>query len=223
LVGLLVAAHVVLFSLFGGATLDRYLLPALPLVYISVVAASSLCPQPWRTAGVFLLLAGLLAGLFWNFPPSPFVYSLEDDLAMVDFVRVQQDAAVFLDDRLPQRRVASVWPFTQALSDPVYGYVRQPLPTIEISDFHLADVEAIDPRKVEVLVVYARPWDRPWTVLPWPALMAIQRRYYDYQPEISAEEIHERLGFVRAARWQRHSQWIEIYVAPELIFKQPAR
>lgn len=223
LVGLFVAAHVVFMSLFGGATLDRYLLPALPLFYISAVAAWSLRPQPRRTAIVILWLAGLVAGLFWNFPPSPFVYSLEDDLAMVDFVRVQQDAANFLEMRLAQHRVTSLWPFTEELSDPFFGYVRQPLPTVEIPDFHLANVQAIDPGKIDVLVVYARPWDRPWTVLQWPLLMAIQRKYYDYEPEISGVEIHERLGLVRAARWQRHSQWIEVYVRPELAREQPAK
>jgi len=223
LVALFAAAHVVFMSLFGGATLDRYLLPVLPLFYIAAVAAWSVCPQPWRAATVFLWLAGLVAGLFWNFPPSPFVYSLEDDLAMVDFVRVQQDAASFLEMRLPQNRVISVWPFTEELSDPFFGYVRRPLPTVEIPDFHLAHVQAIDPGTIDVLVVYARPWDRPWTVLQWPPLMAIQRQYYDYEPEISGMEIHERLGLVRAARWQRHSQWIEVYVRPELAGEQAAK
>jgi hypothetical protein len=80
-----------------------------------------LLPSLWRTAGIFLLLIGLVAGLFWDFPPSPFVYSLEDDLAMVDFVHVQQEAANFLEDHWAQRWVASVWPFTQALSDPAFG------------------------------------------------------------------------------------------------------
>jgi hypothetical protein len=28
---------------------------------------------------------------------------------------------------------------------------------------------------------------------------------------------------VRAARWQRHSQWIEVYVRPELAGEQPAK
>ena len=223
LVALFAAAHVVFMSLFGGATLDRYLLPVLPLFYIAAVAAWSVCPQPWRAATVFLWLAGLVAGLFWNFPPSPFVYSLEDDLAMMDFVRVQQDAASFLEMRLPQNRVISVWPFTEELSDPFFGYVRRPLPTVEIPDFHLAHVQAIDPGTIDVLVVYARPWDRPWTVLQWPPLMAIQRQYYDYEPEISGMEIHERLGLVRAARWQRHSQWIEVYVRPELAGEQAAK
>jgi hypothetical protein len=222
LVGLFAAAHVVLFSLFGGAPLERYLLPTLPLVYISAVAAWSLYSPLWRTTSVLLLLIGLLAGLFSDFPPSPFAFPLENDLAMVDFVRVQQEAAGFLDDHLAQRSVASAWPFTQALSDPFFGYARQPFPTVETSDFHIAHVAAIDPAKVDVLVVYARPWDLAWPVLRWRLLMAMQRRYYDYEPEINATEIRQRLGFIRIARWQRHSQWVEVYVNPELNYGHTA-
>jgi len=214
LVGLFAAAHVLLFSLFGGATLDRYLLPVLPIFYIAAIAAWALLPPLWRTVGIFLLLGGLVAGLFWDFPPSPFVYSLEDDLAMTDFVRVQQEAAGFLEEHWAQRRVASVWPFTQALSDPAYGYVHKPFPTVEMSEFHMANLAAIDPGKVDVLVVYARPEDLPWTAIHWAPLVAFQRKYYDYQPEIGAAEIRERLGFVQVARWQRHRQWIEVYARP---------
>jgi hypothetical protein len=214
LVGLFAAAQVLLFSLFGGATLDRYLLPALPIFYIAAIAAWALLPSLWRTAGLSLLLIGLMAGLFWDFPPSPFVYSLEDDLAMVDFVHVQQEAANFLEDHWAQRRVASVWPLTQALSDPAFGYVRKPFPTMEISDFHVANMAAIDPGEIDALVVYARPWNLPWTVIHWAPLMAIQRNYYGYEPEIDAAQIRERFGFVRVARWQRHRQWIEVYARP---------
>ena len=214
LLGLFAAAHVLLFSLFGGATLDRYLLPLLALFYIAAVAAGSLLPPLWRRASTGLLVIGLVAGLFWDFPPSPFVYSLEDDLAMTDFVHVQQEAASFLEKHRAKLSVASVWPFTQALSDPVFGYVHQPIPSMEMSDFHVANVAAIDPGKVDILVVYARPWDLPWTAIRWAPLMAIQKKYYDYEPEISAAEIQERLGFVRVARWQRHHQWIEVYAGP---------
>jgi hypothetical protein len=133
---------------------------------------------------------------------------------MTDFVHVQQEAASFLEKHRAKLSVASVWPFTQALSDPVFGYVHQPIPSMEMPDFHVANVTAIDPGKVDILVVYARPWDLPWTAIRWAPLMAIQKKYYDYEPEISAAEIQERLGFVRVARWQRHHQWIEVYAGP---------
>ncbi len=137
---------------------------------------------------------------------------------MTDFVRVQQDAANFLEMRLAQHRVTSrVAVHRRAFRSVLWLRAPAPLPHRPNPGFPFGeDVRAIDPGKIDVLVVYARPWDRPWTVLQWPLLMAIQRKYYDYEPEISGVEIHERLGLVRAARWQRHSQWIEVYVRPEL-------
>jgi hypothetical protein len=92
--------------------------------------------------------------------------------------------------------------------------VRKPFPTVGISDFHLANVAAIDPGKIDALVVYAPPWDLPWTVIHWAPLMAIQRKYNGYEPEIDAAQIRERLGFVPVARWQRRRQWIEVYARP---------
>ena len=41
-----IAAHVLLVSLLGGAGLERYLLPVLPLVYIAMAAAFAALIQP---------------------------------------------------------------------------------------------------------------------------------------------------------------------------------
>ncbi len=43
-----IAAHILLVSLLGGATLERYLLPVLPLVYIAMGAAFQLVRPRWR-------------------------------------------------------------------------------------------------------------------------------------------------------------------------------
>ncbi|MEO7144686.1 MAG: hypothetical protein ABI165_14400, partial [Bryobacteraceae bacterium] len=140
--GLFFAAHVLLVSLFGGATLERYLLPVLPIFYIATAAAWTLYPLRWRRVSLLALGAGLIAGLYWNAPyPSP----LENNLAMADFVEVQRTAAGFIDDHMANRVVASAWPFTQALANPKFGYVSRPIRTVETTDFHAAHVLAIDP------------------------------------------------------------------------------
>ena len=51
-------------------------------------------------------------------------------------------------------------------------------------------------------------------MIHWAPLMAIQRKYNGYEPEIDAAQIRERLGFVPVARWQRRRQWIEVYARP---------
>jgi hypothetical protein len=204
-------AHILLVSLFGGATLERYVLPVLPVVYIAAAAGWPLYPARWRQASVLALAAGLIVCLFWN---SPFPFPLENDLAMTDFVHAQQAAAEFLDDRMPGTTVASAWPFTQALRDPRFGYVSRPFHTVETTDFREANVTAIDPSKIDVLVIYARTWVPAWSVLRSRIVTEFLSRYYDYEPQIGRDEIERRLGFVPAARWQRRDQWIEIYLKP---------
>lgn len=209
IVGLFCGAHMLLVSLFGGATLERYLLPVLPMFYIAAAAGWTLYAARWRRLSELALAAGLIISLFWNAPyPAP----LENNLAMVDFVHVQETAARFLDDRMPGTTVASAWPFTQALSDPRFGYVRQRFRTVETPDFHVSNVAAIDPSRIDVLVVYSRTWKPRDPIMGSPAVMEFLRRYYDYEPQITTDEIRARLGFVPAHAWRQQAQWAVAYV-----------
>ncbi|MGA7785972.1 MAG: hypothetical protein WB997_15120 [Candidatus Acidiferrales bacterium] len=210
--GMFAVLHITVVSLFGGAELDRYVLPLLPMVYISFAAAWALYAPMWRRMSVLIVVIGLLAGFIWD---SPFPSQLENNLAMVDFIHLQQAAAGFLDEHPPNGPVASAFPFTQALADPLFGYVRRPLPTMETNDFQSAHIAAaIDPATAGDLVIYTRTWEPRWRILRWPAYIAFLRRYYEYEPQISDEEIRARFGFVRAARWDLHGQWIEVYSNP---------
>ena len=48
---LFLGAHVVMVSVLGGAELERYLLPVLPLLYIAMGAALFTLQPKWRNAG----------------------------------------------------------------------------------------------------------------------------------------------------------------------------
>jgi hypothetical protein len=209
-VGLFAALHVAVVSLFGGAELERYVLPVLPLLYVSFVAAWSLYTPVWRRISILVLVIGLIAGMFWN---SPFPGPLEDNLAMIDFVNLQKSAADFLDEHPPHGVVVSAWPFTQAVSDPLFGYVHRPLQTVDTVNFHSSRViAAINPSKTGAFVIYSRTWEPRWRVLRWPPIIAFLQRFYDYEPQIGDAEIRARFGFIPAARWDLHGQWIEIYL-----------
>src|SRR6185437_12522302 len=84
----------VLVSVLGGAELERYLLPVLPIFYIAVSIGLAYLPKWQGLAATLALILGLAASLFWN-PPYPFPY--EDNYAMVDFVRLQQNAAQYAE------------------------------------------------------------------------------------------------------------------------------
>jgi hypothetical protein len=212
LVGLFAALHVLLVSLFGGAELERYVLPVLPVLYISFAAAWTLCTPVWRRASVLVLVIGLVVGLFWD---SPFPGHLETNFSMIDFVHLQKDAAVFLDEHAPEGPVASAFPFTHTLANPLFGYVQRSLPIVETDDFQAEHIAAaIGPSKVGALVIYTRTWEPRWKILKWHTYIEFLRRYYEYKPQISGEEIGARFGFVRVARWDLHGQWIEVYSNP---------
>ena len=207
-----VGAHVLMVSLLGGAELERYLLPVLPLVYIAMGAAFQIVPPRWRMVAIPVLAAGLLAGLFLN-PPYPFPY--ENNLALIDFVDLHRAAAGYLENSYPGKTVYTAWPLTQALRNPAFGYVGHSLSAEETSDLHFSTLNAIHhPRSVDVLVLYSRTWEPRWGVLQWQPLRAFLSRYYEYEREMTPSEVEQRFGLVPVQRWARHGQWIEIFARP---------
>jgi 4-amino-4-deoxy-L-arabinose transferase-like glycosyltransferase len=203
-----IAGHILLVSLLGGATLERYLLPVIPLIYIAMGAAFQLLRPLWRYIGTAALAAGLVSGNFVN-PPFPFPY--ENNLAMVDFVDLHRTAAQFLEKSYPSRTIYTAWPLTQALRDPAFGYVDQAMSAAETSDLHVSTLGAINPTPVDVLVLYSRTWEPSWGVLRWQPLRDFLSRFYDYEREMNAREVRQHFGLVPVQRWTRRGQWIEIF------------
>jgi len=205
---LFIGAHTILVSVLGGAELERYLLPVIPLVYIAMVAAWSTVPAFARVLAFASVSAGLLFALFTN-PPFPFPY--ENNLAMVDFVRLHRDAAQFLEHSYPSDTIYSAWPFTQALRDPVFGYVDKQLAVSETGDLRRSTLQAVNPQAVKVLVLYSRTWEPDWGVLHWPVVEQFLARYYEYGRQMNADEVRQHFGLARVRRWERGGQWIEVY------------
>jgi hypothetical protein len=205
---LFLGAHVVMVSVLGGAELERYLLPVLPLLYIAMAAAWSTLRPLWRNAGLAAVAAGLLIGLFVN-PPYPFPF--ENNLAMVDFVELHRDAAQYLEASYPNKTIYTAWPLTGALRDPAFGYVTKKLATFETSDFGYSTLNSLDPKGVDVLVLYSRTWEPRWSVLQWPLVERFLRHFYLYEPQMDADQVRDHFGLVQVRRWDQRGQWIEIY------------
>ncbi len=211
LAGLFAALHILLVSALGGAALERYLLPALPILYCAIAAAFTETKRAWRLTATFAMTAGLLSGWFLN-PPFPFPY--ENNLAMVDFVNLHAAAANFIERHHPDATIYTAWPLTAALRRPEFGYVSKPLRTVETSDLHDSTLRRLDPAKVDALILYSRTWDPPWGVLRLPAVDRFLRRFYDYEPQMSSAEVTSVLGLRPVMRWDRRGQWIEIFAKP---------
>lgn len=205
--GLVAGAQLLLVTLLGGAVLDRYLLPALPILYAAFATAASAYPSSWRWISQTALILALMAGWFWN-PPYPFQY--EDNLAMVDFVGLQRSAARFLETYTPDARIASMWPFTGAIGNPDFGYLARPLDAVQIQSFDASAIAALDRSSFDVLVVYSRqnPVQGSWIDLA--PLDPLLRRLPGYHPQATREELTAE-GYIPLVGWERRGQWIEIY------------
>jgi hypothetical protein len=204
----LTVAHVLAVTVLGGATLERSLLPVLPLIYIAMAAAWSAAPSRWMRLGQVALMAGLLFSLFWN---SPFPYPFEDNLALVDFVRLQQSAATFLERNYPNRTVTTAWPLSSALSQPEYGYVDRPMAVKEVASFGASQIGALDPGAAGLLVLYSRQRETAWDPRRMPFVRRLARRLYGYEPQVPPLEIERRFHLASVARWEEHGQWLIVF------------
>lgn len=201
------AAQIAAVTFLGGAVLDRYLLPVLPVLYAAIAVAASTYTPRRRMASNLAMLAALVAGWFLN-PPFPF--PLENNLAVVDFVDLQHEAAQYLESNFSGRRVASVWPFTAAIRNPDFGYVEARIPTLRPQGLRLADFQALPLQPADVIVTYSRGQTPPAYILENATLSNWFEPFIDLHPEATSLELRT-LGYQSQARWVRKGQWIEIY------------
>ncbi len=206
---LVFAANLLLVSVLGGAELERYLLPILPLFYIAFAVAATALPRRFAVRGDpdDRCCAGERV-LFWN-PPYPFSY--ENNYAMVDFVRLQQLAAGFAEHNLTRQRIATAWPYTSALKSADYGFVTRGLKVVETNDFHWSSIEELPPSSYDALIVYTRTWAPQNGAIAVPIIRRFLAHFYEWRPPITAEQC-ARLGLHEEVSWSLRGQTISIYV-----------
>jgi 4-amino-4-deoxy-L-arabinose transferase-like glycosyltransferase len=201
-------ANLVLVTVLGGAELERYLLPVLPFFYIAVAIALTSLRHSVRIVATAALSIGLLVNLFWN-PPYPFPY--ENNYAMVDFVRLQQLAAGFVQRNLANRTIATAWPYSATLKSPEYGFVDHKLKVVETNDFHVSSIRALPAKSYDVLITYTRTWAPSQGVIAIPIVRQFLSRFYQFEPEISSDQCRQ-LGLKKVVSWARRGQEITIYM-----------
>jgi hypothetical protein len=205
------AAHVFTVTLLGGAVLERYLLPVMPILYTAMVAGLTLLRKAPRLVCSAILLVGVAAGNRIN-PFYPFPY--EDNMAFSDFIRLHEEAAGFLAQRFPGARIATVWPMTAELLHPELGYVHRPLRIERLPDFSAATVAALDWRHVDVLVVYSRRWDPSLNLMHWGPVERLWRHFSGYVPDVTAKEAWNLARYPNQAHFETRGQWVDVYAKP---------
>lgn len=207
--GCLVLAHVVEFSVLGGAPLARYLVPVIPLVIL--LCASTLVrrvPQwpIWSAAVAIAFVAALLVNPPWRIAP-------EDNLAYSDFVRMHKSAAVYVEQHYGDDRILTAWPASDELNRPFLGYVKEPLTIVRVENFTLAQMLRAKQQResYDVVVAFNTKYEPPRNIFNRFAWWnRIQERYFDYHSDMRPEEIAQMLEGQIA--WQRSSggQWVAV-------------
>jgi len=208
IVSVFAVAHVAAMCLTGGAVLERYLLPVLPITLAAFAnALCSLAPR-FRNAAFAAMCAASSACIPVN-PIYPF--PLENNLAWTDFVQVQQDAAEYLSARLPAgATLSSSFPFAGCMRRPEFGYTAQRFLIDEIPDFTRASIERLRGHRIDALAIFSPAWD-PVGLMRSPRWVTFLRKFYGYQADLDPDQIPSVLGLHRVARFERHGQWIEIF------------
>jgi 4-amino-4-deoxy-L-arabinose transferase-like glycosyltransferase len=203
-----VGLHVVLITAMGGAVLERYLLPVLPILYATFAAAIwSLAPKLRRPVALGLTMA-LLAACVVN-PPYPF--PLENNLAWTTFVALDQQAAQYAEAVLPNTTIATVFPLAGALRRPEMGYVSKPLHILEINDFSEANLAGKVKDHAGALIEYSVMWD-PWGLLARPWLKDLLTRFYGYVPQVVPWDVPQLTGMQTAFRLCGAGQCVEVFI-----------
>ncbi len=205
-------AQVLLVSVTGGAVLERYLLPVLPVLYAAFAAAMSTLSGRWRHGVLALGCAGLIAMLFVN-PPWP--YALENNLAMVDLVEAQRNAAGFVESGLSRSRITTAWPLTDALRKPYLGFVEEPIASVRaVEDFSLERLKKLDWERGDVLILYARAWDPAFGLARWPWVRGLLRRYFRFADEAGLRDVADLPALKPLVGFEQRGFWVEILIVP---------
>jgi 4-amino-4-deoxy-L-arabinose transferase-like glycosyltransferase len=209
LFGLIILAHVVAFSIVGGAALARYMLPAIPLVILLAVTALYRHMKPW-TVWCGLSAAAFVVALIFN---PPWRIAPEDNLAYSDFVHLHADAAAYLQKNHPGATVLTAWPGSDELNRPFLGYVKKPMTVVRVEDFSAPQIlAAVKQRDLfDAVFIFNTKYDPPRNFLAgfvwWNRL---QERFFgyheDFRPEQAAMLMQGRIVWSE----ERGGQWAAV-------------
>jgi 4-amino-4-deoxy-L-arabinose transferase-like glycosyltransferase len=190
-----VAVNTVTVSALGGAVLERYLLPVLPVIYIAfAIALRALLPKPRKWA-VPALMACLVAASFIN-PIYPFPY--ENNLAFLSFVDLERKAAASIESR--PGIVATTFPMSNALLHPEFGYVDVPRQVVELKSFHRSEVTRLGERRPDMMLVYDTEWD-PLHLLGSAPSQWLLHTFYNFERQLTPEEVASALSMQVVRTW----------------------
>lgn len=204
---LIMVAHVVTFSLFGGALLTRYLLPAYPLVIIIGMSTLRRRILLWQWPAAVLVIFFVFA-LFFD---PPYRFAPEDNLTYRDFVELHARAAHFLEQHESGNVVLTAWPATDELTKPYLGYVKAPVQVLGVPDFTLQEV--LQARQMRSRYQAAYLFSTKYEASTWFRSRLWERlneNFFDYHRDLSPEAAAQLLGGKVVYLARKKAEWVEI-------------
>jgi 4-amino-4-deoxy-L-arabinose transferase-like glycosyltransferase len=205
--GIVILAHMLMFSLLGGAVLARYLLPAYPLPILIWVSTLRRRLRWWK-AGIAVVLVVFAVFLFDDSinasPP-------EDNLQYRDFVVMHKHAANYLSQHYATVPVLTAWPATDELRLPYLGYVNRPVRTVAIDNFAAENLVSIaqQPQTYAAVLIFSTK-HYPRYEIRWNFWEKVSGKYYDYHRDLSADAAAQLLGGTVVWREEKRDQFAAI-------------
>jgi hypothetical protein len=200
-------AHVVTFSLLGGAMLTRYLLPAYPLVIIIAMSTLRRRILRWEWPAAVIVIF-FVFGLFFD---PPYRFAPEDNLTYRDFIQLHFRAVRFLEQHERQSTVLTAWPAKDELTKPYLGYVSSPFQVVFVPDFTVE--EMLRARKLHGQYQVAYLFSTKYEGGTWfrsGLWERLNRRFFDYHRDISPEIAAEMLGGQIVFLAREKAEWVAI-------------
>jgi hypothetical protein len=207
LLWIVLALQVLVMSVFGGAILNRYLLPALALFYLLAIEALERLNVPHRKFSLLAFTLAQFACWFWN-PPYPFPY--EENLAYADFVNLHETAADRVSSFPPGTRILTVWPATDEFLRPELGYVHTPAKVVPMPDFSEGSFNNVQPEDFDVVFMYSNEWRPPFDLLrEYPLLQRIREVLYHRHPPMDPVAVRMKYNLDSLGAIRLRGQWVE--------------
>ena len=204
-----VAAHVVMLSVLGGAVLARYMIPVMPLVILICISTLRRRLRYW----VWCVAAVCAAFVFALFAPPPYRVAPEDTLLYRDYIILHKQAETEIARRYPHAHVLTAWPASDEMTRPFLGYVSRSMDVIRVENFSQEEMAraAQATSEFEVAFLFTTKWQPPhplWQTPPFGE--AIQERFFGYHEDVSPERAAAMLGG-RIVRYEnRNNEWVAI-------------
>ncbi|HEY3443743.1 MAG TPA: hypothetical protein VGK29_23500 [Paludibaculum sp.] len=179
---------------------DRELLPILPVLFTAAVAGFHTLPQKYRHPACGLLLASLVAGLFWH--PFNLPFPLENSLALGESADLHRRAAVYLEGHAGNHSICAAAPMLDELSRPELGYVTRQL---NVTSTCTAQTPP------DFYVRFSPYWETPDSLMQHGSARAALRNLLAVESPLSSGEVSRTFGLQLLTRMEREGQSVEIY------------